>query len=94
MALAKGWNSSLSPQASELPMGLSCGHACGMGLVLLSLYAESPTIPVSWVNTVHLFWLWNNRLRQWSECKYSGLLMPVLGYFCHEESSSTWKAPS
>lgn len=81
MALAKGWTSSLSPRASETPMGLSCGYACGMRFVLLSLYAESPTTPVPWVITIHLFWLSNNRLRQWSECKHSGVTNARVGLF-------------
>lgn len=85
MALTEGWNGSSAHQASEVPVGLDYGLACGLGFVLLSLWAELPTIPVPRVVTIDLCWLQNYRLRQQNECKRSRILMPGLGYFRLEE---------
>lgn len=85
MALTEGWSGFSAHQASEVPVGLDYGQACGLGFVLLSLWAELPTIPVPRVVTIDLCWFQNNRLRQQSEGKCSGILMPGPGDFCLEE---------
>lgn len=80
----QSWSNSLAAQAWEMTMGLDCG----LGFVLLLLWAKPPTIPPSQEVTIDLPCLWNNRSRQQRECKGNGILMSDLGNFCHREHSA------
>lgn len=95
MALTEGWNGSPAPQAPKTPVDLGCGYACGLGLVLLSLRAQSPTIPVAWVVIMDLCWLQNNRLRSQSEfkCNITNAKAGIVPSPGAELPVQTWWAP-